>query len=464
MILIVDDEPLGRETVAALLQPQGYQLRFAASGPEALAQAAASPPDLILLDVMLPGRVGVAGCRHLRADPQLGEVPVILLTALDDRDSRLQGIEAGADDFVSKPFDRVELRARVRTITRLNRYRRLLAERAKVARMIELAPDGVLIVDASGATVLANPAMARMLHARHEDTLLGQPFTAFLAQEQRDACFAALRTVMADPRVVVRREAVFVCLDRGILPVEIHAGYVAWDGQPAAQIIARDITERKQAELLEEERQHIAYELHDGLAQLVTSVHQHLQAFAGHYRPRSAQARQELDRPLELAQRAVKEVRRVIGGLRPTILDDFGLAAALQIHIASLCADGWEISYRETLGEERLPPSIETVIFRVVLEALMNVRKHAQTTQVHLGLERQGQSIHLLIQDWGRGFDPSALPTATGLGERIGLRGMRERITLLGGRWSIQSRPGSGTLIVAEIPLPSGEGGASYEA
>src|SRR3954462_6252383 len=144
-ILIVDDEPLGRETVAALLQPQGYQLRFAASGPEALAQAAACPPDLILLDVMLPGMDGFAVCRHLRADPQLGEVPVIMLTALDDRDSRLQGIEAGADDFVSKPFDRVELRARVRTITRLNRYRRLLAERAKVARMIELAPDGMLI-------------------------------------------------------------------------------------------------------------------------------------------------------------------------------------------------------------------------------------------------------------------------------------------------------------------------------
>ena len=94
----------------------------------------------------------------------------------------------------------------------------------------------------------------------------------------------------------------------------------------------------------------------------------------------------------------------------------------------------------------------------------MNVRKHAQTTHVHLALQRQGQRIQLLIQDWGRGFDPSALPTATGLGERIGLRGMRDRITLLGGRWSIQSRPAGGTLIVAEIPLPGGdEGGTDYE-
>src|SRR5215475_3413973 len=103
-ILIVDDEPLGRETLTALLQPQGYQLRFAANGPEALAQAAACPPDLILLDVMMPGMDGFEVCRRLRADPLLREAPVIMLTALDDRVSRLQGIEAGADDFVSKPF------------------------------------------------------------------------------------------------------------------------------------------------------------------------------------------------------------------------------------------------------------------------------------------------------------------------------------------------------------------------
>src|SRR5262245_22716964 len=108
-ILIVDDEPLGRETISALLQPQGYQLRFAASGSDALTQAAACQPDLILLDVMMPGMDGFEVCRLLRADPRLREVPVIMLTALGDRVSRLQGIEAGADDFVSKPFDRVEL-------------------------------------------------------------------------------------------------------------------------------------------------------------------------------------------------------------------------------------------------------------------------------------------------------------------------------------------------------------------
>lgn len=130
-ILIVDDEPFGRETLGDLLLTEDYTLAFAANGPEALAKAAELTPDVILLDVMMPGMDGFEVCRRLRADPDLAEVPVIMITALDDRASRLTGIEAGADDFMSKPFDRVELRTRVKTITRLNRYRRLLEERTR---------------------------------------------------------------------------------------------------------------------------------------------------------------------------------------------------------------------------------------------------------------------------------------------------------------------------------------------
>ena len=128
-VLIVDDEARVRKTLRMLLMAQNYNLALASNGEEALAKAAELIPDLILLDVMMPGMDGIEVCRRLRADPQLAEVPIIIITALDDRDSRLQAIEAGADDFISKPFDRIELRARVQAITRLNRYRRLLMER-----------------------------------------------------------------------------------------------------------------------------------------------------------------------------------------------------------------------------------------------------------------------------------------------------------------------------------------------
>lgn len=130
-ILIVDDEPSSQEVLRDSLITQGYHLVFANNGLDALAKAAKFSPDLILLDLMMPDMDGFEVCRRLRADALLAEMPIILITALDDRNSRLQGLEVGADDFISKPFDRVELRARVRTITRLNRYRRLLQERAQ---------------------------------------------------------------------------------------------------------------------------------------------------------------------------------------------------------------------------------------------------------------------------------------------------------------------------------------------
>ena len=442
------------ETLAALLLTQGYQLEFAAGGAEALHQADALQPDLILLDVMMPGMDGFEVCRRLRADPVLGDVPIILLTALDDRTARLHGIEAGADDFISKPFDRVELRARVQTIMRLNRYRRLLVERGKLAGVIEFAPDGLLIVDQTGVIVLANPAIRQMLGAREADQLLGKHITSLLSPDQRTACYACLERVLVGGGAV-RVESTLVSPSRQYVPIEMHIGYLSWNDQPAAQIIARDITERKQAELLEEERRLIAYELHDGLAQMVISTHQHMQAFAARHRPRTQPTRAELDRVLDLARRSVTEIRRVIAGLRPTALDDFGLATALQMHVAALQADGWEISYHDSLGATRLPPTIETVLYRVAQEALTNVRKHAQTTRVAVTLARDEQRLRLEVQDWGCGFEPAHVLADAGLGERIGLRGMRERVALLGGHWSVRSSPGNGTLVVAEIPQPT---------
>jgi two-component system, cell cycle response regulator len=169
-ILIVDDDPAAHQVLEGILRPYRYNLQFAATGLEALAQAAAIAPDLILLDVMMPGMDGFEVCRRLRADPSLAEIPVIMLTALDDRDSRLEGIEAGADDFLSKPYDRTELRARVGTITRLNRYRRLLTERAKFAWVVDHADDGFLVIDSTDQVRYANAQARAYLELSHDIT------------------------------------------------------------------------------------------------------------------------------------------------------------------------------------------------------------------------------------------------------------------------------------------------------
>jgi signal transduction histidine kinase len=226
-----------------------------------------------------------------------------------------------------------------------------------------------------------------------------------------------------------------------------------------------DITERKRAELLlEAERRRVAYDVHDGLAQVLTSTHQHLQTFAAHYRPRRPQARQELDRVLELAQLAVREARRLIAGLRPTALDDFGLAAALRLQIEALRADGWDIPYQEAIGVDRLPPAVETALFWVVQEGITNIRKHANTNRARLGLTRQADIIRLELQDHGRGFEVSAASSPSSHGEHVGLLSMQERIAMVGGSLTIHSRPGAGTLIVAEVPLVPLNTGETFHA
>ena len=105
---------------------------MAENGIQALEKAARLRPDVILLDVMMPGMNGFEVCKRIRNDPTLAEIPIIMITALDDRQSFLSGLEAGADDYINKPYDRYELRARLLGITRLNRYRKILDERANI--------------------------------------------------------------------------------------------------------------------------------------------------------------------------------------------------------------------------------------------------------------------------------------------------------------------------------------------
>ncbi|TME38497.1 MAG: sensor histidine kinase, partial [Chloroflexi bacterium] len=110
----------------------------------------------------------------------------------------------------------------------------------------------------------------------------------------------------------------------------------------------------------EEERRRVAYEIHDGLAQVAASAHQHLQTFADYHAPESPSGRDALQRTVELVQRTVREARRLIAGLRPTVLDDFGLAQALRLELEALRGEGWQVTYDEDIGDTRLPSQIET--------------------------------------------------------------------------------------------------------
>ena len=119
-ILIVDDESVGRQLLEAVFLTEDYELEFAPNGKTALQSLTFNLPDLILLDVMMPEMDGFEVCMKIRSDEKTRSVPIILITALDDRDSRKKGLESGANDYISKPFDRNEIVTKVKNLLQLS--------------------------------------------------------------------------------------------------------------------------------------------------------------------------------------------------------------------------------------------------------------------------------------------------------------------------------------------------------
>jgi PAS domain S-box-containing protein len=203
----------------------------------------------------------------------------------------------------------------------------------------------------------------------------------------------------------------------------------------------------------EDERGRLAYEIHDGCAQMVAGLQQLLEAYAHDFGAESEAAELRMDVAIGLARRAVAEIRRVLGGLRPTVLDDFGLERGLQAWVGGCAGSELVVTFESSLGAERLDSSVEIALFRLAQEALANVRKHAGVQTARLRLERHEETLVLEVEDEGRGFDATAAEQCDRAGEQMGLLGMRERIAQIGGRFELMSRRGEGTLVRAVVPM-----------
>ncbi len=247
-ILIADDDPGARLILQRLLAREGHRVLMAQNGAEALRQSIEHTPDLVLLDVLMPELDGFEVCRQLRHHPRLREIPILLVTSLGDHQSRVQGLSVGADGFISKPFDMAELLAHVRTITRLNRYRRLLAEQERFQRLIELSPEGVATINAEGRLLLINPALAALLEAPSIEHLLGDTLQTYVHAASLDRYQAGMQALAQGVQQVSRIEVLLVGVNGRSLPAEISLGRFHDQDGAFAQIIIRDISERKRAE------------------------------------------------------------------------------------------------------------------------------------------------------------------------------------------------------------------------
>jgi signal transduction histidine kinase len=213
-----------------------------------------------------------------------------------------------------------------------------------------------------------------------------------------------------------------------------------------SQRVARDALARAVA-AQELERRRLARELHDETGQALTSVLLGLKAVEE--APDAAEMRSAAAELRDLVVATLQDVRRLAVELRPKALDDFGLQPALERLAHSFSEQtGIAVDVESALSDDRLPTEVETALYRIVQEALTNIVKHAQASRVSVLLTRRPRSVAAVIEDDGRGFDLGA--TRDG---GIGLIGMRERMALLDGRLDVESTPGAGTTIVAEIPL-----------
>lgn len=227
--------------------------------------------------------------------------------------------------------------------------------------------------------------------------------------------------------------------------------------------VLTDVTKRQQAEAAlfveqrlmremlhwhERDRRLIAYEIHDGLVQNVTGAQMHLESLLRSGKVPAGAARDELELALDQVRKAVSESRRLINGLRPPILDERGVVSAIKHLIDDQPADGPSIELTVQVQFDRLEPLLEGTIYRIVQEAITNVRRHSKSDRAEIRLVQDNDRVQLEIRDWGVGFNPADVEQ-----ECLGLQGIRERARLLHGRAVIDSSPGKGTRVFVDLPI-----------
>ncbi len=530
LLLLVDDEPLGLRSLASMFSDADYDIAFASTGLEAIDMVQNTMPDLVLLDVMMPGIDGLEVCRRIRALPGVAEVPILLVTALDDRESRLQGLRAGADDYISKPLDRAEVRARVRTITRLNRFRKLQAEIVHSRQaMKELADHSTrqeglrridkAIMQASSSREIAEAVLPPLLDLiPHEHAAIykcdprGQPTVLLAEQGRRGPLLGGLSRpegrdleLELEPGSAEPRSTVLPLPSGSPLPAMLeafrHSGSsdllvvpLSLKGRTfgvlllgfASEInaagqraeLVREVSDilslalahselletvtrgRSQLEFLsrrllqvrEEESRHIARELHDEIGQFLTVLNFSLRGMQQAEDVESIQG--TLGHCLEVVSRLLTKVRGLSLDLHPSLLEDFGLVTALRRYIGSVVGRiGLAVSLEADESIDRFDRELETVCYRVIQEALTNALRHGKANNVRIELTEQEDSLRLLVEDDGEGFDPEAAMERAARGASLGLLGMRERVSLVSGELSILSAAGQGTRIRVCFPL-----------
>lgn len=374
-------------------------------------------------------------------------------------------VEVAGEDGAQHAFFTVLLRdisERQETQRRLDR----LQKRYQV--ILDQSPTAICVAE-SGRIAMANVACLELFGAKNAAAMLGRDLLEFFPADARPDLLARIaRAYAGDPRTWFEQH--IVRHDGDWRDVEISAARVPDHGHEAVQLVIRDVTERNRIDQMltnsreelrrlsgnliqvrEEERRRIARELHDELGQRLAAIRMLISPLAT-----TPTGCEELHARIEEAEQMVDElvkaVRRIASDLRPAMLDDLGLAAAIE-WLAADCAKltGLQVSMSCQTPDEGIPDAARTAAYRMVQEALTNVTRHAGASRVDIEVRRTDDTLTVRVTDNGIGL----MPSATRKAGSYGLMGMRERAHLLGGSLAISSEPGCGSSIEMRIPLQS---------
>jgi signal transduction histidine kinase len=474
LVLVVDDDSISRRVLRDALAPLHATLIFAQDGQEALALAEAHRPDLVLLDLMMPELDGFQVIERLRHHVSLSDVPVIVLSAYGDRENRLRGLRVGADDFVSKPFDREELRVRVATACRLGRARRLADARERFEQLITQSPDGIVLLDHTWRIVLANASLRTLVPERLRTGLTsehsGPPvsFLSLVPKGEEAAVRAALIELEAAPNTAGR----FETLLQGTppIPVEVAAvrGQIA--GRAATTLMIRDIRLRRQlqsalrsSEALESIGLVAAEVTHDVAALLDVINAQQAKLAASAVDTAAMGALATLQQALARARQITHALLRY-GRTSPGLREVIDAAAFLREQVSFLSGLLPEGILIDLELDEDLPAVSGDAhqLERVILNLAVNARNAlGGNGRIMLGAVSADGGLEITVTDDGPGFDATiakrfATPGATTrIGEGgfgLGLASVRRIVESHGGRLSLETAPERGTCVRIWLP------------
>jgi PAS domain S-box-containing protein len=352
------------------------------------------------------------------------------------------------------------------------------ANEEKLSTLFELLPVGISFLDPEGRIIQMNPALSNILRLSKEQ-LLNQAYTSRKyiranGTPMSTAEFASRRALM-EGKTVYNVETGVILEDGEVIWTSVSAAPVDV-ADVGAVVVTVDITESKRAEralqesrerlqilsqrlveVQEDERRAIARELHDRVGQTLAALNINLIIISGQLTEKvEEQISTRLNDSMKLVAETISLVRDVMSNLRPSVLDDYGLEAAIESHLSQF-RSRYEIRVKFDEPEPSVPrlgPSIEMTFLRIAQEALMNIARHAHATEVNLSLWHEDNAICMTVQDNGTGIESWQDANRPG---SHGLTIMRERAEAFGGNLKVSSVPGKGTKVEVKIPVETND-------